>query len=85
MEEIFLACPNMDIIALAGTRSTHRKSEEILGRRIAGHQVLEAETGDGPYTNRSTGCAVILHPPFSQKHIRRTWASPPGAYGRAMA
>eukprot|EP00959_Pyramimonas_sp_CCMP1952_P020540 433393-Pyramimonas_sp.AAC.1 len=47
-DDIVLACPNMDLILLAGAQAAHRKCEQILSRRVHGRLILEAEVADGP-------------------------------------
>eukprot|EP00959_Pyramimonas_sp_CCMP1952_P013896 294065-Pyramimonas_sp.AAC.1 len=76
LQEVAMSCSNMDAVMLAGTQATHRKNEEVLTRRIGKRIVLEAEAGVGEFTNKSTGCAIVLGHKFKEQHVCRTWPSP---------
>eukprot|EP00959_Pyramimonas_sp_CCMP1952_P244170 5104235-Pyramimonas_sp.AAC.1 len=74
MQEIALSCSNMDAVLLAGTQASSRRASEVLCRKIGKRVVLEAEAGVGAFTNRSTGCALMLGSKFREQHICQTWA-----------
>ena len=46
---------------------------------------MEAGVQPGPYTNRHAGCVIMLGKGIQDRRIRRMWASPKGAEGRALA
>ena len=74
-----------DLVGLMGTQRSAAGGAAVQTYRVAGRQVIDAGYQRGKFSDRATGCMVMLGKRWKQNDSKGTWAAPLDIGGRGLA